>query len=69
MTIEKSKGTHKMRRYFYFRIGTPILPTFYETLWELTNDMVLHIYIQVKQKEQNRQEEMINNNVHSFYVK
>lgn len=35
-----------IRRYSYFMVVTASLPTFYQTLWELSNRMVVHLYLQ-----------------------
>lgn len=46
-----------MKRYYYFLVATSTLPTFYISLWELTNHVVLHAHIQIVKKEVNIQEE------------
>lgn len=43
-------GADTMMCYSYFRNGISTLPTFYKTLWKLTNHMVLYLCKQKKSK-------------------
>lgn len=50
---------HTISYHSYFRVGTPGLPAFYKTIWELSNDTVLHVRIsKVKQNGKKAQEYM-----------